>query len=62
GDFDDWEKDYISNQKTAITKKYKQQYINGDLEERKKIIAYMESTGYYGSRSDIIKYIKQYWL
>ena len=48
--------------RTSITNMYKEKYIKGNADEKAKIITIMTKTGVYGSRTDVISYIKKYWL
>ena len=48
--------------RTSITNMYKEKYIKGNADEKAKIITIMTKTGVYGSRADVISYIKKYWL
>lgn len=48
--------------KTSITNQYKQKFINGNADERAKIITIMTKSGLYGDRTKVIAYINQYWL
>lgn len=48
--------------RTSITNMYKEKYIKGNADEKAKIITIMTKTGVYGSRMDVISYIKKYWL
>lgn len=48
--------------KTSITNQYKQKFINGNADERAKIITIMTKSGLYGDRKKVIAYINQYWL
>uniref|UniRef100_UPI003FEF734D ADP-ribosyltransferase-containing protein n=1 Tax=Eubacterium sp. TaxID=142586 RepID=UPI003FEF734D len=48
--------------RTSITNMYKEKYIKGNADEKAKIITIMTKTGVYGNRTDVISYIKKYWL
>ena len=48
--------------RTSITNMYKEKYIKGNADEKAKIITIMTKTGIYGSRTDVISYVKKYWL
>lgn len=48
--------------RTSITNMYKEKYIKGNADEKAKIITIMTKTGVYGSRTNVISYIKKYWL
>ena len=48
--------------RTSITNMYKEKYIKGNADEKAKIITIMTKTEVYGSRTDVISYIKKYWL
>ena len=48
--------------RTSITNMYKEKYIKGNADKKAKIITIMTKTGVYGSRTDVISYIKKYWL
>lgn len=48
--------------RTSITNMYKEKYIKGNADEKAKIITIMTKTGVYGSRTDVISYIKKYWI
>ena len=48
--------------RTSITNMYKEKYIKGNADEKAKIITIMTKTGIYGSRTDVISYIRKYWL
>lgn len=48
--------------RTSITNQYKAKFINGNADEKAKIITIMTKTGLYGNRTDVINYINKYWL
>ena len=48
--------------RTSIANQYKTKFINGNADEKAKIITIMTKTGLYGNRTDVINYINKYWL
>lgn len=48
--------------KTSIANQYKAKFINGNADEKAKMITIMTKTGLYGNRTDVINYINKYWL